>query len=597
MKMKNLFVALGGLALIGGASIGLANGHKEMKVADAAVANGDVVIFEGKTNWNNLGKAYQLRFADAGSNSILVDTENLVNDGEFHFARVDNSAFGFTATRVRAEVGSNYSDYFDLSSMSNTIWVPNDPGTGGGGTYSKTVTSFNITVSFSDAAPEGQQIYIGSDLNSWGFLDLNANNDRTVYSRYVCYSGTKSSFEYKLLTSASGDAKSWDNVIISNGSGNATATISNGVATLDTDNDYFHREPIDCTLKVTFSSAVPTRVDIHIRGAFNSWSSSPAVAMMTRVSNTVFTYALEDVYAGSYEYKVVAEYQGAASVTWNYQIDTSNQTLILQESDDGEEVVLGSARSYDFDEHMPETYVADNAVVTLTFAEGYDVPTTVNIYFVGGLTDWCTTASTLESGKMTRVSSRVFTWAIPAETHTGDYEYKIVAMSAYSGETTVSYTYLVYGVLNANETLTIDTSTTNYALNALNTNLSELGAIGFAQGFNSAMATRCADENANNKTAVSAIWSTWSDNFDALTSGARTQFGSSNNADVVQARTLYLHCVARYSLAAWTDAPSAQRMNMVTVDNNSLLVIVLVSTLAVSAVAAFYFIRKRKADR
>ena len=79
----------------------------------------------------------------------------------------------------------------------------------------------------------------------------------------------------------------------------------------------------------------------------------------------------------------------------------------------------------------------------------------------------------------------------------------------------------------------------------------------FSRDFNSAMATPCADPNADNKSAVSAIWSTWKGKFEALTPAAKEQFGANADSDIAQARATYKHCVKRYELDAWDGAPSA----------------------------------------
>ena len=111
---------------------------------------------------------------------------------------------------------------------------------------------------------------------------------------------------------------------------------------------------VDVTLQATFTSDVPTYVDIFARGSFNSWTSETS-CKMTRVDSQTFTLSLENVPVGSYEYKLVTEFTGAASVTWDHQIDTSNKPLDIAESDDGDTVALGSARTYDFDANMLAT--------------------------------------------------------------------------------------------------------------------------------------------------------------------------------------------------------------------------------------------------
>ena len=120
----------------------------------------------------------------------------------------------------------------------------------------------------------------------------------------------------------------------------------------------------------------------------------------------------------------------------------------------------------------------------------------------------------------------------------------------------------------------------------------------FAQEFNTAMATPCADENANNQSAVSAIWNTWKGNFEALTEGARQEFGTSNDSDVVQARKLYLHCVSKYGLTAWTGAPQASNIvNPLAIEANAVntaVIIIVISTISLVGLGAFFFIKRKK---
>ena len=358
---------------------------------------------------------------------------------------------------------------------------------------------------------------------------------------------------------------------------------------------------VDVTLQATFAADVPAYADIFAPGAFNGWKDSDTSAKMTRVDARTFTLALEDVAAGTYQYKLVAEYSGATGISWAHEIDASNQSVTIQDSDDGQTVALGSARNYDFATKMPEKKAPAGAAVQLTFANA--VPTTVDIIFVGSLTSWGTTAANKDAGKMTPNAGRtVFTWEFPANTYIGDYEYKIVAMSKYTKATAVSYTDLVYGVLATNEVLSIDESTMVYPLNALATDLGDLAIFALAEGFLDAMDDICGtteDEwNVDHAgSALNTVWATWKGNFEALSETVRGKFATSESATVVQAKTLYLHCVARYSLAAWTGAPSSSAVLYGTpAQNNNAVVILLViaSIAAISAFGILLFIKRRK---
>lgn len=353
-------------------------------------------------------------------------------------------------------------------------------------------------------------------------------------------------------------------------------------------------ERVDVTLKASFTSDVPNYVDIYVPGGFNSWADDNTTSKMTRTDARNFTYSLNNVAEGEYSYKLVACYSGSSTMDWNHQIDASNQTITITSSDADTTKSLGE-RTYDFASNMPQETVADGAVVQLTFASS--VPSTVDIIFVGGLTNWGTSSARLEAGKMVANATRlIFTWAIPEGTYTGTYEYKIVAMSKYSGETTASYDYLVYGVTSSNEVLTIDTTTITYSLNALSTDLSELGALAFAQHVNSELATPCSNPNSDNKSAVSTVWSDLKEMFEGLTSGSKTSFSSSSNAEIVQAKTAYLHIVSRYGLATWDGAPSASQSTIRPIINsaNYTLVAIIIGSISLISLGGFFLLKKKK---
>ena len=359
----------------------------------------------------------------------------------------------------------------------------------------------------------------------------------------------------------------------------------------------FTPDPINTTLSVTFSSAVPDYVDIFVPGSFNGWAEDNTTAKMTRSSDTVFTYSLTGVAIQSHQYKIVACYAGASSMDYNHEIDTTNQTVAIAASDAGKTKSLGN-RSYDFATNMPQQHVASGAVVTISFSVA--IPNTVDIVYVGGLTSWGTTPERIQSGVMTANGTRkVFTWTIPSETYTGTYEYKVVAMSKYTTATAVYYDHIVYGNNYSNEQMTIDTTTLNYALTGSDIDLIELAAYSFAEGFNSAMAGPCSNPNADNETAVSAIWGTWKSTFEGLPADSKTEFATSSGDVISQARSCYLHCVKRYGLATWTGAPQASSvMNSAHADSNSIIPIALVtmSLLSLSSVGLFFFLRKKKHD-
>lgn len=120
--------------------------------------------------------------------------------------------------------------------------------------------------------------------------------------------------------------------------------------------------------------------------------------------------------------------------------------------------------------------------------------------------------------------------------------------------------------------------------------------IDFSEKFNDAMEEPCADENAYNYDAVSAIWATWKGKFEALTLGARAEFSTNTNSEVVQARSAYFQCVKRYKLSTWTGAPTVPSGRISVLDNNTdstSTIVVIVSIVAALSVVGFVVFKKK----
>ncbi len=358
------------------------------------------------------------------------------------------------------------------------------------------------------------------------------------------------------------------------------------------------------TAKVNFTGQeVPDYVKICITGEFCGWSDSVALTEMTRVTNTSFTYEMTNLSAGSYQYKVQAVYSNATTINWAHQIDEENDSFTVSYGDEGVEKVLGNSRNYDFAKNMKPEEAATGAKVQLTFAS--KVPVTVDIIYVGSLTSWGTTKERIDAGKMSPVNSDrlVFEWAIPEGTYTGDYEFKIAAMSAYTTATKVSYTDLVYGVTGSNEVMTVDKTTLTYSYSANSHDLSDLAAYAFAEGFTAAMATPCADEDADNGEAVSAIWDDWKDIYETFGESITNIFKTSSSGKIVQARKLYVHCLDRYAkdygLDAWANAPTEYGVfgffgNNVSENGSYTLPVILIITVASLVTLGGVFLLRRK---
>lgn len=124
----------------------------------------------------------------------------------------------------------------------------------------------------------------------------------------------------------------------------------------------------------------------------------------------------------------------------------------------------------------------------------------------------------------------------------------------------------------------------------------EAAALTFAQDFKAALATICADEEANNSTALSAVWADWKADFEALSAGAKECFNTSDDATIAGARSLYAHVVGRYSLATWEGAtPVASAAPFGAIMNNNAN-IMLIAVIALVSIAGVALILKKKAS-
>ena len=129
----------------------------------------------------------------------------------------------------------------------------------------------------------------------------------------------------------------------------------------------------------------------------------------------------------------------------------------------------------------------------------------------------------------------------------------------------------------------------------------------FATTFISNLSTACADENANNKDALlvvqassKTLWVEQKEAFEALSTDAKTLFGTSNDATIVRAKTLYLHIVSRYGLATWTGAPAAASRtdyngitNSASSANELIIAIIIAAGVSAFAVGGYFFIRRK----
>ena len=502
--MKNLFVALGGLALIGGASIGLANSHKETMKAEAT---NDTWYLKGSFNsWTKQA----MTETPSDSDIWLMSNVSIPANGEFGICDgSDNQWQG--------------------------AWSFNNGPTESGVRAKFTTNGNNVKCSTAGAYD--------------------------IYFYGPAYTGSATKYTMKIEDS--------------------------------------EVEPVfvDVTLEATFSVDVPEYADIFAPGDFNSWDEVGNSAKMTRVNARTFTLDLVDIAPSTYGYKLVAEYTGGTGITWEHEIDASDQSVVISDTDDNDTVSLGTARNYDFATKMPNNMVQEGAEVQITFKRA--ISSNVNLYFVSDINGWG--AGTLASKLMATTDRKTFSYVVPNGTHAGTgKEFKITMQR--TGDAALSYDYLAYSNGGNNATIDMPADTAVFPITATEDQtgyVEYVTTLFFSIDFVDSMEAICGTTSQewavdHSGSALNTAWSNASTEFDKLSATSKAKFGSDNQTDIAQARSLYLHCVDRYKLSEWTDAPEAQRMNMVSTDNNALLVIVLVSTLAVSAFAAFYFLRKRK---
>ena len=96
-----------------------------------------------------------------------------------------------------------------------------------------------------------------------------------------------------------------------------------------------------------------------------------------------------------------------------------------------------------------------------------------------------------------------------------------------------------------------------------------------------------------------SVWSTWKDNFEALSESVQGYFKTSENETIAEARNLYLHIITRYSsIAKWGNGPTTSGayigMNAILGDNSTTIATV-ISVIVISiAGVSFLIFRKKK---
>lgn len=220
-------------------------------------------------------------------------------------------------------------------------------------------------------------------------------------------------------------------------------------------------------LKFTFKTAVPDWGVPMIFGSFNGWVTpgdgntdevntariNAAKLTTTDAERKVWTYALGDVYANSYEYKLLVEYTSSTtSISWNaVEGNEQNLTFNVMQAD-GDNYVLDMGEvNMDFETKLPDP--SKTATIKFVFknsgtaglAEG------VEPGIAGNFTNWKYTAMTKDSD----------VWSLTLTVTIGAFECGIVNMN----DGTSGWTGAIVGEdgnSNLKFTTTIETKTVTF---------------------------------------------------------------------------------------------------------------------------------------
>ena len=348
---------------------------------------------------------------------------------------------------------------------------------------------------------------------------------------------------------------------------------------------------INVTLQATFSSDVPTYVNIYAPGSFNSWAND-ASSKMTRVNARTFSLALNNIPASSSEYKLVAAYSDQTSFTWGkYEIDTgANKSVALQKSDGGNTVSLGSARGYDFATNMPDPTVTSWKMVgngsrwtgNFVYENGLDVTVNPDNFSEIEIIDVNLTAGDtfkFFDGTTWYGFSNIKTDSPLYSAFQSSGSNNILVKEGYSGK----YSFFV-NVASGSATARIWATSSDYV--ALD---------GWARGFVDAD-DLCDGEGEE--------WSTYAGYYAALDDSAKALFTSekvtskSNGSYIEKAAYRYDNGVAK-GLEAFAAAqrPTSSSLRTTPIIGNSdsiVTIIVIVSVASVTSLGLFLFLKKRK---
>lgn len=188
------------------------------------------------------------------------------------------------------------------------------------------------------------------------------------------------------------------------------------------------------TLKFTFTTSVPTYGQPMIFGSLNGWltpSSDKTDEENTKIINEaklvtsdperkVWTKTYAELYADSYEYKLLVEYTSATTeISWN-ACDGYEQNMPLEVLEsDGDDFILDISASMDFDAKLPDPTKA--AKIKFIFENSGEGVLAENVApgICGNFTNWKYTAMTLEDK----------VWTLELTVVVGNFECGIINMN------------------------------------------------------------------------------------------------------------------------------------------------------------------------
>lgn len=207
------------------------------------------------------------------------------------------------------------------------------------------------------------------------------------------------------------------------------------------------------TFTVTLDAALPEGWIVVMPGSHVDWDNDITKDAMTpSADRKVWSFEVEGILEGTYEYQILVEKADATAITWSHHTEGApdgNETIAITGMDNNNEVALRGEPAV-FDSAIfaaKETVTNVTIVVKLTEAlpEGY------SLYLPGTVTSWTPSAHPMTA------SADGLTWTFLIESiDAGDYECQAVA-----GSNAAEADAWTYKPKDANLTVTITTANAN----------------------------------------------------------------------------------------------------------------------------------------